>query len=59
MAIAIACSLENVSKLLTQELVQKVHAVTVFSCKPDKASTSKTFELAAATGSTNAPHFFN
>jgi uncharacterized protein YbjT (DUF2867 family) len=51
MKIIITGSLGHISKPLTQELVQKGHAVTVISSKPEKQAAIEALGATAATGS--------
>lgn len=50
MKITITGSLGNISKPLTEELVQKGHAVTVISSKPEKQKDIETLGAKAAIG---------
>ena len=50
MKIIVTGSLGHISKPLTKELVQKGHAVTVISSKPEKQKDIETFGAKAAIG---------
>lgn len=57
MKIIVTGSLGHISKPLTKELVQKGHAVTVISSKPDKQNEIETLGAKAAIGSVEDPDF--
>lgn len=51
MKVIVTGSLGNISKPLTQELVQKGHTVTVISTKPEKQKDIEALDATAAIGS--------
>lgn len=59
MKITVTGSLGHISKPLTQELVQKGHAVTVISSKPEKQKDIETLGAKAAIGTMEDPDFLS
>ncbi|GAB3641306.1 NmrA family NAD(P)-binding protein [Spirosoma arcticum] len=57
MNIVVTGSLGNISKPLTEELVQNGHSVTVISSKPDKRTAIEALGATAAIGSLEDAHF--